>query len=196
MDRERFEKQMAFILEIDKLKQVGRQNYLADGSRKENDAEHSWHLAMMALLLSEYAPGKVDTGKVILMVLMHDIVEIIAGDTYCYDEEGRLDKEEREKKAAEVLFGMLPDDQKDMMWSLWNEFEEGQTPEAEFAAILDRLQPFFLNYKSDGVSWLEHGVTREKVVERNRPVLEGPEPIAGFARAMLEDALKKGLLRP
>lgn len=195
MDRERFEKQMNFIAEIDKLKQVGRQNYLADGSRKENDAEHSWHLAMMAFLLSEYAPRKVDTCKVILMVLVHDIVEIIAGDTYCYDPKGHLDKKERERKAAEILFGMLPDDQEEMMWSLWDEFEEGQTPEAEFAAILDRLQPFFLNYRSQGKSWQEHGVTVDKVMERNRPVLEGPEPMAGFARAMLEDAVQKGLLR-
>ena len=142
---DRLKKQMNFILEIDKLKAVKRQTYLSDGVNKENDAEHSWHLAMMCLLLNEYANEKIDVLKTMSMVLIHDIIEIDAGDTYAYDEAGNQTKSEREKKAADRLFNILPEDQADMMMKLWREFEERKTPEAKFASAVDRVQPTMLN---------------------------------------------------
>lgn len=142
---ERLKKQMDFILEVDKVKNIIRQTYLADGNRKENDAEHSWHLALMAVLLKEYAPEEVDLSKVIPMVLVHDLVEIDAGDTYAYDEEGVLTKRTREKKAADRIYGLLPEDQGKWLYNLWEEFEAYETPEAKYAHMLDNSQPLFLN---------------------------------------------------
>ena len=158
MDRERLLKQIRFIVEIDKLKQVYRQNVVIGTSRNENDAEHSWHLAVMAVLLSEYAAEReLDILRVIKMLVIHDLVEIDAGDTFCYDEKALEDKAYREQRAAERLFNILPSDQAREIMGLWREFEEMKTPEARFAACLDRIQPLILNYNTGGI----HGKSRE-----------------------------------
>ena len=163
---ERLEKQLSFILEIDKVKQIFRQTYLADGERKENDAEHSWHIALMAILLKEYANEEVDILHVVTMLLIHDLVEIDAGDTYAYDREGEKTKREREVAAAKRLFGMLPKDQGEYFRDLWEEFEAWETPEAKFAHVMDNCQPLFLNDASDGKSWREHGVKKSQIYRR------------------------------
>ena len=150
---ERLEKQLAFILEADKSKQVFRQTYISDGSRKENDAEHSWHLALMCALLHEYANAPIDVAKTMTMVLIHDIIEIDAGDTYAYDDAGNETKRAREVKAADRLFGLLPDDQRKWLRGLWEEFEEGESAEARFALALDKIQPVLLNDATGGRSW-------------------------------------------
>ena len=155
---DRLEQQFAFIQEIDKEKFIGRQTYLSDGLRKENDAEHAWHLALMTILLSEYANEGIDVLKTVTMLLIHDIVEIDAGDTYAYDEEGKKTQKEREERAAERIFGLLPEDQGKRFKRLWQEFEEQKTPEARFARTMDNLQPMMLNHATDGKAWVEHGV--------------------------------------
>lgn len=188
---ERLKKQIEFIVETDKLKNIYRQTYVLHEDRKENDAEHSWHLAMMAFLLAEHSNQPVDVLKVIKMVLIHDIVEIDAGDTYCYDKEGYKDKAEREEKAAKRIFGILPDDQRDEMYSLWREFEEMNTPESKFAAVLDRIQPLTLNYRKNGISWQEHDVKMEMVLERNKHVDDGSEEIWKYVLEILEDSHNK-----
>ena len=180
--KSRLEQQIQFLLEIDRLKQIGRQNYLADGSRKENDVEHSWHLAMMALLLSEYANEEVDVLKVMSMVLIHDIVEIDAGDTYAYDMEGRQTQREREEKAAERIFHLLPDDQAAYMRDLWEEFEAKETPEAKFSRALDNLQPMMLNVASGGKSWTEHEVKLSQILERNEITPKGSKMLWEYAK--------------
>ena len=152
-EKERLEKQIRFITEIDKVKNIFRQTYLADGKRKENDAEHSWHLAISAVLLKEHMKAEADLTKVMVMVLIHDLVEIDAGDTYAYDEVGAATKREREVKAADRIFGLLPEDQGTYFRSLWEEFEAYETAEAKFAHLLDNFQPLLLNDASDGRSW-------------------------------------------
>ncbi len=195
VDRERLEKQIAFIVEIDRLKRIFRQTYLTDASRKENDAEHSWHLAVMALILLEHAGGPApDILRTVSMVLIHDIVEIDAGDTFCYDDAGAKDREARERRAADRLFAILPPDQAAEFRALWEEFEARRTPEARFAAALDRLQPLLHNYITGGKSWQEHGVTADRVVERNRHIAEGSEALWGYAASLIGDAVKKGYL--
>lgn len=176
----RLEEQMNFIREVDKLKKIGRQTYLSDGSRKENDAEHSWHLALMCMILSEYANQKIDVQKTMSMVLIHDIIEIDAGDTYAYDIEGNQTKREREVKAAERILKMLPKDQSDYIRSLWDEFEEGETAEAKFASALDRIQPTMLNDASKGKSWEEHQVELSQILERNAPTKDGSSMLWDF----------------
>lgn len=178
---ERLQQQMEFIAEVDKLKKIGRQSYLTDSSRKENDAEHSWHLAMMAIFLSEYAKEEVDVLRVISMVLIHDLVEIDAGDTYAYDIEGNKSKRAREEKAAERIFNMLPSDQAKKVWDLWEEFEANETKEANFANALDRVQPIMLNHKSDGKAWAEHGVSLEQIMTRNVNVEKGAPKLWEYA---------------
>lgn len=173
MISERMKKQLEFVLEIDKLKKITRQTYLADASRKENDTEHSWHLAMMCLLMSEHSNEKIDVLKTMAMVLIHDIVEIDAGDTYAYDNAGKATQREREVLAANRVFGILPEDQAKYMIDLWEEFEAWETPEAKFAHTLDNLQPLLLNDASGGKSWMEHGIRREQPLERNRRTAEG-----------------------
>ncbi len=192
---ERFKKQMRFIVEIDKLKKITRQNFLIDGSRNENDVEHSWHLAMMALLLEEYANEPVDILKVVKMVLIHDIVEIDAGDTFAYDYEGAKDKEEREQKAADRLFGILPEDMEKEYRSLWDEFEEAQTNEAKFARALDRFQPMMNNYEGGGGSWKVHNITKDMVLKRNAEIEKGSKILWKYAQYMMEKAEKKGLIK-
>lgn len=194
-DGMRLRKQIEFIVEVDKLKQVFRQSYLADGTRKENDAEHSWHLALMAFLLAEHTKeSRIDLLRTMKMVLIHDIVEIDAGDTYCYDEIAALDKGERERKAAERIFNLLPKDQAKEIRELWEEFEEVRTPEARFAAALDRLQPLLLNYASEGKSWHEHDVRRKQALQRNKHIEESSPVLWEYALHILEEAVKKGYL--
>ena len=184
-------KQMQFIIEIDKVKSILRQNFLADGSRRENDSEHSWHLAMMVVILSEYFKGA-DMLKTVKMVLIHDLVEIYAGDTFAYDEQGYLDKDEREQAAADRLFALLPRDQASEYRDLWDEFERMDTGEAIFAAAVDRIQPLLMNSESGGKMWKQHKVTKEMVLKRNKLVLEdAPETIAEFVRKRIEDSAAK-----
>lgn len=178
----RLEQQMDFIREMDKLKHIGRQTYLANGSRKENDAEHSWHLALMCMLLHEYANEDIDVLRTMSMVLIHDIIEIDAGDTYAYDEEGNKTKRERELKAANRLFNLLPKDQAQYMRGLWDEFEEGHTSEAGFAAALDRLQPVMLNDAAGGKAWSEHGVKLSQVLKRNEGMAKGSVSLWDYAK--------------
>lgn len=174
---ERLEQQLKFIVEIDKVKNIFRQTYLADGRRKENDAEHSWHIALMAYLLQEYAEEPVDVPKVMLMVLIHDLVEIDAGDTYAYDSEGAKTKREREVKAAERIFGILPEDQGVYLRELWDEFEEYETADAKYAHLLDNFQPLLLNDASDGKSWKEHTVQKHQIYKRNEKIPETSEQV-------------------
>lgn len=193
----RLKKQMEFIVEIDKLKYIFRQSALISDGRKENSAEHSWHLGLMAMFLSEYIKdGSVDLLKVIKMVLIHDIVEIDAGDTFAYDEHGYQDKEEREIQAAQRIFNLLPSDQADEIWKLWREFEERRTPEARYAASLDRLQPLLLNYFTQGHTWRMPGVTSEKVYERMAPIRESTPVLWEYAVEIIEDSIAKGYLKP
>lgn len=193
--KERIKKQLEFIYEIDKAKNIFRQTYVSNCERTENDAEHSWHLAIMAFVLSEYVGDDVDVLKTIKMVLMHDLVEIYAGDTYCYDVEANMDKEEREKKAAEKIYGLLPKDQYDEYKSLWEEFEKVETKEAKFAAMLDRIQPIMLNYGTDGRAWKEHGIYRDQVEKRNKVVFDGPKEFSEILTAILDLAVEKGYLK-
>ncbi len=191
----RFEQQINFIMELDKIKKIGRQTYLADGSRKENDAEHSYHLALMAFVLAEYANEKIDVLKTMKMVLLHDVIEIDAGDTYAYDEAANASKRERELKAAERIFSLLPEDQKAEYRSLWDEFEEMKTPESLYANTLDKVQPLLLNHASGGKSWEEHGVMVSKVLKRNERTHEGSEALWEYARTLIQENVEKGRLK-
>jgi len=191
---ERFERQIRFVLEIDRLKTIVRRTYLLHADRAENTAEHSWHLAMMAILLSEYANNPVDVSRVVKMVLIHDIVEIEAGDTYFYDAAAELDKAVRERAAADRLFGILPPDQGEDLRQLWEEFEAADTPEARFALALDRFMPQLHNYHTQGRSWVEHGITADRVLERNASMAEGSSKLWECARALVDDAVAKGFL--
>ena len=192
---ERLKKQMEFILEVDRLKKIGRQTYLSDASRKENDAEHSWHLALMAILLSEHANTEIDIVKVLTMVLIHDIVEIDAGDTYAYDEEAKKTQRERELQAADRIFGILPEDQGKYLRSVWEEFEERKSPEALFARTLDNVQPIMLNDATDGRAWREHKVAVSQVLERNRDTSKGSDDIWKFILDILDRNVTKGNLK-
>lgn len=194
-DNDRLSRQIRFLLEIDKLKRVLRQTWHLDQSRKENDAEHSWHVAVMAVLLAEYAaePG-LDLAHVVKMILLHDLVEIDAGDTFAYDDVAARDKPEREQAAADRLFGLLPADQAAEFRQLWEEFEARRTPEARYAAGLDRLQPLLHNYHTQGRTWREHGVTAEQVLARNRHMSEGAPQLWQFAEDLIRDAVRKGYL--
>lgn len=190
MDKERLKKQFDFFKEIDKEKEIFRQTYLADASRKENDAEHAWHMAIMTVLLSEYANEEIDVLKTVTMLLIHDIVEIDAGDTYAYDSEGKKTQEEREQKAADRIFHLLPDDQADKMYALWEEFEAQQTPEAKFARTMDNIQPMMLNDASNGLSWDEHQVKLSQILKRNERTAKGSEQIWDYAK---EEFLQKNI---
>ncbi len=192
---ERLKKQLDFMLELDKMKNIYRQTYVLHEDRKENDAEHSWHLAILAFMLEEYAAEPIDTLKVIKMVLLHDVVEIDAGDTYLYDVEGYKSKAEREEKAAQRIFGLLPDDQRDEYYALWREFEDDITYESRFASILDRMQPLLLNYTKGGIAWKEHGVHKEQVLSRNRPYFDASHELAEVIESVIEDAAAKGWLK-
>jgi len=189
---DRLARQIRFLLEIDRLKQITRQSYIIGGSRRENSAEHSWHLGVMALVLAEHAGARIDVQRVVQMVLVHDLVEIDAGDTFIYDDAGNADKAERERAAADRIFGLLPDDQRGGFRALWDEFEARATPEARFAAALDRLMPLLHNYHNDGRTWLEHHVVQQNVLDRNRPIQDGSATLWELARGVIEDAAAKG----
>lgn len=191
--KERLDKQFNFFREIDKEKQIGRQTYLADGSRKENDAEHEWHMAIMTLLLSEYANEEINVLRTISMLLIHDLVEIDAGDTYAYDDAGKKTQAEREAKAAKRIYGMLPEDQGRKMLNLWLEFEAQETAEAKFARTMDHIQPLMLNDASGGKSWQEHGVKLSQILKRNEHTADGSKALWDYVREnLLEPNVQKG----
>jgi len=194
---EELRKIFQFIREIDQEKFIERQTYLTDGARKENDAEHAWHMAVMAVLLSGYANETIDVLKTVTMLLIHDLVEIDAGDTYAYDEEGKTTKAQREKKCADRLFSILPSEQGEYLRNLWEEFEKNETPEAKFSHAMDHLQPLMLNDATGGRSWEEHGVRLAQVMERNRRTSEGSEILWEYARKeFIEPNIEKGKLKP
>lgn len=191
----RLDRQISFILEIDKLKSVLRRSYLLNESRRENSAEHSWHLSVMALVLAEHAGVGIDPLLVLKMLLVHDLVEIDSGDTYIYDAAGNDTKAAREQEAATRIFGLLPPDEQRELTQLWQEFEARETPEARFAAALDRLMPLLHNYHTEGRSWKEHGITKEQVLRLNRHIADGSETLWEYAEALINDAAAKGYLR-
>lgn len=188
----RLEQQMAFILEIDKLKRVDRQTLIVDGTRPENSAEHSWHIALMALLMVEHIDQRsdIDLLKVVKMLLVHDIIEIDAGDVFAYDEDE--EREEREKKAGRRIFGLLPKDQAEELYQLWREFEERQTPEAHYAASLDRLLPLVQNYLTGGYTWVKYHIPEEKVRKRNQVIIESSRNLWEYAQTIIDQAKEKG----
>jgi len=189
------QKRISFIVEIDELKQVFRKTVLIKDCRQENDAEHSWHLAMMVILLSEYSNIGIDLLRAVKMALIHDIVEIEVGDTFCYDVHDREEKTLREREAVSRIFGILPEIQVNEFRLLWEEFERMETPEARFAAAVDRLQPLILNYNTKGHAWLEHGVTKSQVIERNRHIAKGSTRLWEFAKQLIDDSVQRGYLR-
>lgn len=192
---ERLARQITFVKELDRLKGVQRQTWLADASRRENSAEHSWHIAVMALVLAEYSPrNDLDLGRVIQMLLVHDVVEIDAGDTFCYNREAVAQQVEHEERAAERLFGILPPDVATRFRGLWDEFEARRTPESLLANALDRLQPILNNYASGGKSWRANGITREQVRRRNRIVAEGAPELWAYIEDLLQQAVRQGFL--
>lgn len=187
------QKILSFIVEVDKIKNIMRRTLLIDGSRRENDAEHSWHLAIMAMLLTEYADDKNFTlDKVLKMVIVHDLVEIYAGDTFAFDVKGNLEKEDKEKQAADKLFGQLPSNQGKQLRKLWEEFDEAKTPEARYAAALDRLQPFIHNLCTEGHTWVQGKVTKEQVYKRSGLAMEVLPALKPWMEEQINDAIKKG----
>ena len=193
--KKRLDQQFAFIREIDREKFIGRQTYLSDGRRKENDAEHAWHMAIMAYLLQEYSNEKIDVARVMLMCLIHDVVEIDAGDTYAYDAEGLKTQKAREEAAKERLYSMLPEDQKADLVAIFDEFEERKAPEAKFARALDNLQPLLLNHSNDGGDWKNHDVTAEQVYGRQSRTREGSEKLFEVTDQILKENIAKGNLK-
>ena len=194
MDQERFKKQLDFILEIDKEKNILRQTHLSNGGRREDDAEHAWHMAVAAYLLQEYSNERVDIGHVLIMCLIHDIVEIDAGDTYAYDAEAKKSEKAREKAAADRLFGLLPDDQNEKLRSIWEEFEAYETPEAKFAHVMDNFQPMLLNHSNHGGDWKEHGIRRSQTEKRNEKTPEGSAAIWDYMKKILDENVAAGSL--
>ena len=190
----RIEQQFAFLTEALKLSEILRQTLLPASRRRENDAEHSWHLCLMVLVLAEHANTPVDPLRVLRMLLIHDLVEIDAGDTYAYDTARMVGQHEREVIAAERIFGLLPADQGRELRAAWDEFEARETNDAKFAAAMDRLQPVLLNILTNGEKWKEHGVTAAKVVARNQHAAEGARPVWEHALAMLNAAVERGVL--
>jgi putative hydrolase of HD superfamily len=189
----RLHEQIQFLIEIDKLKHVFRRTKLLNGSRYENDAEHAWHLAMMAMVLHEYSNKPLELPKVVKMVLIHDLVEIDAGDFFLYDENSANRKEEAETKAARRVFGLLPEDQRKEFIDLWEEFEKQSTPEARFAAALDRLEPLIQNAHTAGHAWMKYGITKNQVIKKNKPLLiGGSEELWGYAEEMIAECAHKG----
>lgn len=191
----RLEQQLAFSCELDKLKNVLRQSLLMDASRRENSAEHSWHLATLAVLLVEHAAEPIDLLRVLKMLLVHDVVEIDAGDTFAYDTVNAATQHEREQRAAERLFGLLPEEQGSKLLTLWEEFELRETPESKYANALDRLQPLMQNFYSGGKSWKAHNVRREQVIARMEPVRTGIPSAWPTVMKIIEDACAAGFVR-
>lgn len=197
MNLERLTQQICFVVEVDKLKTILRQTFIIDSRRQENDAEHSWHLALLAIILVEHANvPDLNLLRVLKMVIIHDLVEIDAGDTFAYDTARMADQHDREARAADRIFGLLPADQASELRELWDEFEARQTPEAQFAAAVDRFQPMLMNCLTQGAAWQKHGVTRDRVLARNRHIAEGSTALWRYAEAMIEEAVAKGHLQP
>jgi putative hydrolase of HD superfamily len=195
MDLNRFKKQVDFILEIDKEKNILRQNHLSGYVRRENDAEHAWHMAVMIYLLREYANEEFDVTKAMMMALIHDVVEIDAGDTYAYDPNAKLDQKEREDKAAKRIFSILPDDQCDELKALFDEFEDKQTPDAMFVRAMDNFQPLLLNDVNEGKDWKLHGVTLEQVMNRQKRSAEGSLDIWEETYKIIKKNVEKGNIK-
>ena len=194
MDIERFKKQLDFILEIDKEKEIYRQTHLTEYKRQENDAEHAWHMAIMIYLLKEYANEEFDVAKAMMMALIHDIVEIDAGDTYAYDNANLVTQKDREEKAADRIYGLLPDEQRDELRALFEEFEEGKTPEAKFARVMDNFQPLILNDSNNGKDWRVHGIKKSQVEKRQISSKMGSEAIWEYTKELIDNNVKKGNL--
>ena len=192
---QRLQQQIEFMLEIDKLKHILRRTILTDRSRRENSAEHSWHIAMAVFLFSEYAQDQnIDWYRVIKILLVHDLVEIDAGDTYCYDHQSRKDQAQREQKAAERIFKILPLDQSRSFRELWDEFENRKTPESKYANALDRLQPFLQNYATKGQIWRKNNITRRQVKDRMQPMFDGAPLLWNLVELLIDDAVQKKYL--
>lgn len=194
-NNDRLARQLNFIIEIDRLKSIVRHAPLVDGSRRENSAEHSWHLAMMALVLNEYADEALDVNHVMRLLLVHDIIEIDAGDTFAYDATGYLDKARREQRAADRLFGLLPDEQAAEFRALWDEFEARATTEARFANAMDRFMPFLHNYLNNGGAWVEKGIGIAQVRRRIAPIAESSAELGRFVESLLADCLERGYIK-
>ena len=195
MDAQRLQQQLAFIVEVDQLKAVLRRSYLMDGSRRENSGEHSWHIALAAAILAEYSDEPIDLHRVIKILLAHDIVEIDAGDTFAYDVPGHVDKDEREQRAADRLFGMLPADQSREFRALWDEFEALITPEARFARAIDMMMPLLHNYHNGGMAWREFGVTSDRVFSRAQQIGAASTDLWEQIQVVIHLAVEKGYLR-
>lgn len=192
---ERLKKQLDFALEIDKEKNIFRQTHLSGHGRNENDAEHAWHMAIMAYLLREYSNEPVDITRVMLMCLIHDVVEIDAGDTYAYDEEGKKTQKAREEAAKERIYSLLPEDQKEELAAIFDEFEESKTPESKFAHAMDNLQPLMLNNSNGGGDWREHGVSAKQVYGRQSRTKEGSEKLYEVTDQIIKKHREKGNLK-
>lgn len=188
--------QLDFLIEADKMKSILRQTLLVDQSRRENDAEHSWHIALMAMTLAEYAPFEINLDRVIRMALVHDLVEIYAGDTFAYDTVGYQSKDERENEAADKLFSMLPKEQSCVYRALWEEFDAMQTPDAIYASAIDRLQPFINNSLTDGHTWVQHGVTVDQVYKRMATVKEALPALWEFIENVIDENVRSGRIKP
>lgn len=195
VDNERLNAQLRFLLEVDKLKRILRQNLLVDGSRRENSAEHSWHLALTARTFAEYAPEGTDVDKVVEMLVLHDIVEIDAGDTFLFDQVSSQTQAERERAAADRIFPLLPEDQAERARALWEEFEARVTAEARFARAVDRLSPMLANWHNEGGTWVRFGITRAQVMEKVKLISEGSEALGAYATALVDDADRRGYFR-
>ncbi len=192
----RLDQQLSFVLEIDKLKTILRQTLLTDCSRRENSAEHSWHLAIMSFLLTEYAAAPVDILRVVKMLLVHDLIEIDAGDTFAYDVAGNADRAEREQRCAERIFGMLPEEQGRELHALWEEFDAFKTPESKYANALDRLQPLLHNSRTEGGTWRIHSVARDQVYRRMEPIRTAMPELWPTVTRIIEDACARGWIVP
>ena len=196
INSEKIKKQIEFIITIDEMKNVLRRNLVADGSRRENDAEHSWHLAVMAMILEEYSADKVDISRVLKIALVHDLVEVYAGDTFAYDVKGNEDKLDREIMAAEKLFGMLKDGQGDEIRALWDEFEAKETPESKYANAIDRLQPLLLNYLTNGHTWKLGDVHAPQILQRMDIIRTATPELWHIVEGIISTSIEAGLLKP
>jgi putative hydrolase of HD superfamily len=195
MNFEQLQQQIAFIHEIDKVKYIQRKTRLFNSNRNENDAEHSWHLAVMAIILAQHANEPVDTLKVVKMLLIHDVVEIDAGDIFLYDTVLNHSNSDAERKAAERIFGLLPPEQAAELIAIWEEFEAGETPEAKFARSMDRLEPLLQNVSNNGGTWQEHNVKYEQVVQKKSVIKQGSETLWAFAKTLIDGSVEKGILK-
>lgn len=192
----RSQQQLKFILEIDRLKTVLRQSLLCDASRRENSAEHSWHIAVMAATFAEHAKQPVNLERVVKMLLVHDVIEIDAGDTYAYDDAGNTTREVREQAAADRIFGLLPSDQAAEFRHLWDEFEAQETADSRYAIVLDRLQPLLLNFHSGGKTWMQHGISSDQVLARMRPIQSGAPALWTIVTDIVNEGVRNGWLKP